>query len=110
MDQKQLEKKQQEEVDNIKETLGLSLEKVRVLLRFFNWNTEKIMNMFLERDRDYVLKKAGLTADEDEEEANSKLQGMFECPLCYDDVKMKDTSMLKGCKHRFCNNCWKVRG
>ena len=109
LDQKQLEKKQQEEIENLKETLGISLEKVRVILRTFNWNTEKIMNLFLEHDREYVLKKAGLTDDDDENSCDKQENDEpFLCPLCYDDVPFSQSTMLAGCKHRFCNTCWKV--
>jgi hypothetical protein len=64
------------------------------------------MNTFFEKELTGVLKIAGITMDDitftnDDDDPEEE----FECPLCYDDVKIEDTSKL-GCSHRFCNNCW----
>jgi ariadne-1 len=67
------------------------------------------MNTFFEEDLVGVLKKANITAEEistatkDDED----LEEEYSCPLCCDDFKMKDTSIL-ACSHRFCNGCWET--
>jgi ariadne-1 len=64
--------------------------------------------VFFDHGLEGVLKRAGITADsissQTEEEIDEDEE--FECPLCYDDFKIKDTSRL-ACSHRFCNGCWR---
>lgn len=68
------------------------------------------MNMFLDKGKEHVLKQAGLTEEEeDDTEALDNPDEEFSCPLCCNDVTMSETSMLKACKERFCNDCWRVR-
>jgi ariadne-1 len=64
------------------------------------------MNTFFEKELNGVLKIAGITMEDitfgTEDETTEEI---FECPLCYDDVPMEESTKL-GCSHRFCNNCW----
>lgn len=67
------------------------------------------MNTFFEEDLVGVLKKANITADEisTATATNDDPDEEYSCPLCCDDFKMKDTSIL-ACGHRFCNGCWET--
>jgi ariadne-1 len=108
LDHKQLEQREEAEISNVVDTLGLSTATARVLLRSYGWNSEKIMNMFLDRGKEYVLKQAGLTEEDIIENEQEQGDEEFSCPACCDDVKLSESTMLAACKHRFCNTCWKT--
>lgn len=52
----QLAELQKKLMDNISETLNISKGSAHILLRFYGWKEEKIINLFFEHDIDYLLK------------------------------------------------------
>jgi ariadne-1 len=94
----------QNDVINTKETLETSDYETKVLLKYSNWNAEKLMEQYFELGKEFLFKKAGIPLIS----TNTDTKGeSFECPVCYDDVPMHLTSKATGCSHRICNNCWK---
>eukprot|EP01084_Bolivina_argentea_P097605 175455_1 len=87
-------------------TLNIDIEIVSLLLRKYEWKTDRLMENYLsnslkclnEHNLHLINKKndAKLTA-------NSDL--MIECNICINDVKISSTFSLD-CNHRFCNDCW----
>ena len=96
--------RQQQEVAQIKEVFEVSPAFASILLRFFQWNVEDLMNKFFDYGRNKVFEAAGVV-DEDKSILDGEAT-LFECSCCFDDsVEFADTTSLN-CGHRFCNNCW----
>jgi ariadne-1 len=74
----------------------------RLILSHYQWNTEKITNLFFEHDLAYLYKQARIsnTCEIDEFFGDT-----YECPTCYDDVDLENTRIYT-CGHRFCKTCW----
>lgn len=105
LDGKQLEQRQKQGIEKVATILGMSPSHARVVLTFYGWNIERILNKFQEHGKERVLKDAGLYEDYENQQMDKN--AVFECPGCLDDVKIADTTALL-CTHRFCNKCWKV--
>uniref|UniRef100_A0A7S4GEC2 RBR-type E3 ubiquitin transferase n=2 Tax=Eutreptiella gymnastica TaxID=73025 RepID=A0A7S4GEC2_9EUGL len=104
--------RQQQEVAKIKEVLDISSVFASILLRFFHWDVETLVNKTFEHGRRKVFKAAGvIDTDEDEggKDASSSSscvqETAFECQCCFEDVEFVDSTALD-CGHRFCNECW----
>eukprot|EP00761_Pharyngomonas_kirbyi_P012973 gb/GECH01013000.1/.p1 GENE.gb/GECH01013000.1/~~gb/GECH01013000.1/.p1 ORF type:complete len:601 (+),score=131.01 gb/GECH01013000.1/:1-1803(+) len=99
----EVKQKQERAVNQISEVLGIRVENARILLREYKWNTEYVVNRFFEFGKEKVFKDVGLSPPQDDKDE----EGEFECPGCFDDVSIQDTTTL-GCGHRFCNDCWEM--
>lgn len=80
-------------------------EATAILLRFFRWNKERLIDRYME-DTDRVLESAGLgqTADANPPRFE-KIKG-FVCDICCEDDADLDTFAMQ-CGHRFCADCYK---
>lgn len=94
-------------IDNVSETLNISKGEAHILLRFYGWKDEKIINLYFENDIDYLLKNAGISKDQNIQKQDQDETKTFECLTCLDDVPLSETKLSK-CNHRFCKNCWKM--
>eukprot|EP00818_Percolomonas_sp_WS_P007609 CAMPEP_0117450414 /NCGR_PEP_ID=MMETSP0759-20121206/8456_1 /TAXON_ID=63605 /ORGANISM="Percolomonas cosmopolitus, Strain WS" /LENGTH=660 /DNA_ID=CAMNT_0005242935 /DNA_START=132 /DNA_END=2114 /DNA_ORIENTATION=- len=102
----QVAKKQTEMIHNVSETLFMKESHARILLQTYKWNVESILNKFFEAGKEEVLENVGLSEKSFEEVEEDDSTEPFECPSCFEEVSMRDTSQLKACGHRFCNTCW----
>ena len=87
---------------SMSELFGCPIIVASVLLRKYNWNTEKLIEKFMD-DPDAVLTEAGLDA-----EIKPMRQGSGKhvlCGICFEDVSLQ-TSSACAQSHRFCNDCW----
>ncbi|KAF0978620.1 hypothetical protein FDP41_002440 [Naegleria fowleri] len=101
-------KEQRTEIENIVGIMGVTDASAKVLLRKFEWNSEKLLNTFFERGKEGVLKYVGLSENDIQDASCMTVEGdEFECPLCYDDVPAANCTKLPACSHAFCDNCWK---
>ena len=44
--------------------------------------------------------------EEDIEKDSVKIEKLFTCMICYDDVEKSNIQMLSGCSHMFCKLCF----
>ncbi|BGP39736.1 hypothetical protein JCM10450v2_003705 [Rhodotorula kratochvilovae] len=97
----QLEAQQKEAVAYVQDMLQLKPESAAVLLRYFNWKKDKLVETYME-DAEGTLAKAGIH----ENGAQPRLKRVrgFVCEVCYDDAT-KETLALS-CDHRFCKDCY----
>ena len=51
-----LVKQQFSEIENISTTLGVTKAQARLILRFFEWNSEKALNTFFDKGKEFVFK------------------------------------------------------
>ncbi|GAA5939252.1 hypothetical protein JCM1841_002933 [Sporobolomyces salmonicolor] len=98
---KQLEEEQRSSVEYVEDMLKLKPESAAVLLRYFGWKKEKLVEAYME-DAEGTLCKAGIH----EGGAQPRLKRVrgFVCEVCYDDLT-KETLALS-CDHRFCKECY----
>eukprot|EP01006_Ploeotia_vitrea_P016498 TRINITY_DN47199_c0_g1_i2.p1 TRINITY_DN47199_c0_g1~~TRINITY_DN47199_c0_g1_i2.p1 ORF type:complete len:407 (-),score=53.74 TRINITY_DN47199_c0_g1_i2:762-1982(-) len=75
----------------------------RVLLRFFKWDVESLLNTYWDKGQEEVFKKAGI--DFGERGADGEEPKEVECQACFDDVPLSD-AYAPSCGHFFCNDCW----
>jgi ariadne-1 len=92
-------------ISEVKDVLGQRPESTAILLRYFRWNREKLIEAYMEHQAD-VLEAAGLGEDEASECRLQKIP-RFSCDICCDDDPGIVTFALK-CGHRFCVECYKT--
>jgi ariadne-1 len=92
--------KQKAMVSNIADQFDVPFEQANILLRFYQWNTSKLIDDWLANSKK-VREAVGVS---EPALLNSRI-AKFECPLCSDEVDAQDTAVLD-CGHRFCLTCW----
>jgi ariadne-1 len=92
-------------INEVKDVLGQPPESAAILLRYFRWNREKLIEQYMEKQSE-ILEAAGL-GEEDESEGRIKEVSGFMCDICCDDSSPMTTFALK-CGHRFCVDCYKT--
>lgn len=93
---------QQDFINDTSAILGESSERCAILLRYFKWNKERLIENYLER-RGRTLELAGL--DTSGAFSQPKAIAGFMCDICCDDDEGLQTFALK-CDHRFCTDCY----
>lgn len=84
----------------------------RILLNYFNWDKEKLMERFFDGNQDDLFKEARVvnpfkkipTATTKPKLAR-KLLGTEECEICFMVLPNNQMTGLE-CGHRFCYHCW----
>eukprot|EP01105_Mastigella_eilhardi_P011213 TRINITY_DN2594_c0_g1_i6.p1 TRINITY_DN2594_c0_g1~~TRINITY_DN2594_c0_g1_i6.p1 ORF type:complete len:455 (-),score=84.35 TRINITY_DN2594_c0_g1_i6:364-1659(-) len=99
---KDLMRRQQANVQQVREVLSISEAFARTLLRHYKWDSEKLIEQFFELGKEIIYKRAGVAGV-----IKSSVTGTFTCPLCFNDVDSADTLKLS-CGHHFCNECWQT--
>ncbi|GAA6062909.1 hypothetical protein JCM10212_004358 [Sporobolomyces blumeae] len=97
----ELELEQKMSIDYVTEMLQLKPESAAILLRYFNWKKEKLVETYMD-DAEVTLAKAGI--HEGSSQPRLKRVRGFTCEVCYDD-ETKETLALN-CDHRFCKDCY----
>jgi len=98
-----IQKYQNGVITEVKDVLELPPEHTAILLRYFRWNRERLLDQFMEK-REHVLEAAGLGDDPASSPKVKKVTG-FSCDICYDDEKTQTFAMK--CEHRFCVDCYR---
>lgn len=96
---------QEQAVLQAKDLLGQPPEATAILLRYFHWNREKLIEAYMDRQSE-VLEAAGLGEDPATGERIEKMSG-FVCDICCNDEPHIVTFAMK-CEHRFCLDCYKT--
>jgi ariadne-1 len=96
---------QEREVNEVLDLLGQSPESTAILLRYFRWNREKLIEQYMDH-QEHVLEVAGLGETESN---NGRIQSVsnFMCDICCNDEPGMQTFAMK-CDHRFCVDCYRT--
>ena len=105
LSQEEMIKDIKESVEKIQELLIISENASKILLKHFNYNTEKLFNIYFEKGRDKLFKEVGIENNIEGKEEDNK--NIFSCLGCFEEVEISQTTKLNTCDHRFCNECWK---
>ncbi|CAF2115481.1 unnamed protein product [Rotaria magnacalcarata] len=90
-------------VDEIKDILQLPSTIVKLLLHYFKWNKQRLLERFYEMDHDEFYRQSKVVNPFTEKRCASESTGI--CLICCSDGQTEMFSLK--CKHTFCNDCWK---
>jgi ariadne-1 len=93
-----------EDVKTVQDSIELTKEETQLLLDFYNWNSEKLLNDFFDNGKKKILEKAGILIQEHNENQDSE----FTCESCFEDFENFKKTTAAPCGHRFCDECWKT--
>lgn len=82
----------------------------RILLNYFNWDQEKLMEKFFDGNQDDLFKLARVVSPFKKVTAVkpkvvNKILGTEECEICFVIYPSTQMTGLE-CGHRFCSQCW----
>ncbi|KAI9787600.1 MAG: hypothetical protein M1839_000131 [Geoglossum umbratile] len=84
--------------------LGLPAETCAILLRYFHWNKDRLIESYMDRP-DQVLENAGFGRSSEGPPKTKAVAG-FVCDICCEDEQGMETYAMK-CDHRFCVDCYR---
>lgn len=101
-----LEKRQQKQIDQVSTTLYISKDLAYLLLKKFNWNSDRLMANWLENPevKKNLLESFHVTESMVRDPLTFKDLGPGECEVCYND---EDNLYQLYCGHILCSDCWK---
>jgi ariadne-1 len=94
---------QQQQVEEVASILGLPGEQCAILLRYFKWQKDRLIEKYMDSPED-VLDAAGLGPGYDTPSRLEMVMG-FSCDICCDDQRGLETYAMK-CGHRYCASCY----
>eukprot|EP01099_Mayorella_cantabrigiensis_P001949 TRINITY_DN1840_c0_g1_i1.p1 TRINITY_DN1840_c0_g1~~TRINITY_DN1840_c0_g1_i1.p1 ORF type:complete len:479 (+),score=84.70 TRINITY_DN1840_c0_g1_i1:82-1518(+) len=100
-----LQTKYENDILEIMDLLDLKESKAISLLRKFNWDKEKLSASYLENSKS-LLDDLKVTTLRKRPKGLKKGEKVT-CPVCYEEIGRKDTTVLRKCHHFFCNDCWR---
>jgi len=95
---------QKKQISEICELLMISASSASLLLRFYGWKPEILIEKYF-HDPEKVIQQAGILVDTFDGEAEAKLVDHGECLVCT-DVTSPEESCALVCSHRVCVGCW----
>jgi ariadne-1 len=98
-----VQRQQDDMIDDVNVILQLRTEDVAILLRHFRWNKERVLERYMD-DPERTLGEAGLVGSG----GPPRLQTVpgFVCEICYEDGDNLESFALK-CGHRYCVDCYR---
>lgn len=100
----EIQKQQDDLIDEVNMILELSKEDAAILLRYFRWNKERLIDEYMDRGQ-RVLEAAGLGPSRSDGPRIEAIPG-FMCEICCEDEDDLQTFAIK-CGHRYCVDCYK---
>jgi len=124
----------QSKVNDVTEALSIPQNAAIVLLRKLQWDTAKVLQLFIEDDKEKVdetLENYGVLAQcgrkrpptpavhsnwlkgrdncqvVPQSPTKKQKQSTFQCDICFDDEFTSDQMYSMDCQHSFCIDCWK---
>ncbi|KFX98512.1 hypothetical protein O988_04306 [Pseudogymnoascus sp. VKM F-3808] len=99
-----IQKQQDELIDEVNMILDLKKEDAAILLRHFRWNKERLIEDYMDRPKK-VLEDAGLGPRSEGPPTLQVIPG-FVCDICCEDEAGLLTFAMK-CGHRYCVDCYR---
>lgn len=97
---------QKADLQSVMQFLPISEHNARVLLIEYRWNVEKVLDVLVDKGKDYLFAEAGISTSKREDSASSSSSSFsLTCCVCFDDVSSNNASMMDCC-HTYCNTCW----
>lgn len=94
-------------VENVSSYLELPQWTATLLLRYFKWNKEDILEKYWKHDTEELLRKCGVLTADLKQKPPKYANNKFECPMCLnEDINVLCNAFEIGCGHIICNNCW----
>ncbi|PBP23096.1 IBR domain-containing protein, partial [Diplocarpon rosae] len=98
-----IQAQQDELIDEVNMILDIRKEDAAILLRYFRWNKERLIECYMERPKK-VLEDAGLGSSTTGPPRLEIIPG-FMCDICCEDEAGILSFAIK-CGHRYCANCY----
>ncbi|RKP24720.1 hypothetical protein SYNPS1DRAFT_16757 [Syncephalis pseudoplumigaleata] len=95
---------QHDRARQVADILGISTEHSAILLRYFKWNKEELIERYMDGP-ETVLQKAGVITDDSTAPRVMPAPAGFCCDICCDDEPGLESLALR-CAHRFCRSCY----
>ncbi|EEY17142.1 ariadne-1 [Verticillium alfalfae VaMs.102] len=99
-----IQRQQDDMIDEVNMILNLRKEDVAILLRHFRWNKERLIEDYMDRPNK-VLEAAGLGTNVTGPPRLETIPG-FMCDICCEDDADLETFAMK-CGHRYCVACYR---
>ncbi len=99
---KDLERLQEKEINQVSLILGCAPATSRILLQFFKWNQEKLIESFMENEES-VVKKAGVVMTH--QQPTITFENNFFCFICCETKDIEAFGLV--CGHKSCINCYR---
>ncbi|KAK3319805.1 hypothetical protein B0T19DRAFT_445599 [Cercophora scortea] len=99
-----IQKQQDVLIDEVNMILDISKEEAAILLRYFRWNKERLIEDYMDKPRQ-VLEAAGLAQVSASPPKLEVIPG-FMCDICCEDEEGLQTFAIK-CGHRYCADCYR---
>lgn len=109
-------------INEVRAVIDLPVYVVRTLLRYFRWDSQKLLEELFDSNREDLFKAAGIAYVDDSnseslnkapkpeskrtksmKKANDKQAGF--CGICFQDTHLSQMTGA-GCGHSFCRDCW----
>lgn len=97
LNQTDIQRLQQEDINDISSVLQLSDEESCLLLRHFNWNLNEVKDQWFANE-EKVRKEVGIF-----DRKPVEVEGVTTCGICFES---SDDLMCVGCGHLYCQECW----
>ncbi|POO03193.1 E3 ubiquitin ligase RBR family [Trema orientale] len=94
-----------EDLRKVMEVLSLKEHHARTLLIHYRWDVDKLLTVLVEKGKDDLCAKAGVTSGEHDNFVPSKFSSMVMCIVCIEEVPANEVTTMD-CGHYFCNSCW----
>lgn len=101
---KDIQRQQDDMIDEVNMILNIRKEDVAILLRHFRWNKERLIEDYMDAPNK-VLEAAGLGSNVAGPPKLEAIPG-FMCDICCEDEDGLQTFSLK-CGHRYCVDCYR---
>ncbi|KAJ4877869.1 putative E3 ubiquitin-protein ligase ARI3 [Raphanus sativus] len=102
---------QKEVLARVMDLLTVKKSQARTLLIHYQWNVDKLVDVYSEKGREILFKTVGLTVFDRRpslsESRYSLKKKKMSCEICMEDGLQSYTMTTMDCGHCFCNNCWK---
>ena len=92
-------------VEEVKEILQLASPIVKLLLHFFHWNKQRLLEQFYEMEHEQFFRQAKLLNPFSVRTAEPT-DSSPSCGICYSDTPSAMFHLQ--CEHHFCHDCWKA--
>ncbi|ROW00185.1 hypothetical protein VSDG_03504 [Cytospora chrysosperma] len=99
-----IQKQQDDLIDEVNMILELSKEDAAIMLRYFRWNKERLIDEYMDKPKK-VLEAAGLGGSSTKGPRLEVIPG-FMCDICCEDEDGLQTFAMK-CGHRYCVDCYR---
>ncbi|KAK3689794.1 hypothetical protein B0T22DRAFT_376976 [Podospora appendiculata] len=99
-----IQKQQDVLIDEVNMILDISKEEAAILLRYFRWNKERLIEDYMDKPRQ-VLEAAGLAQVSASPPKLEVIPG-FVCDICCEDEEGLQSFAIK-CGHRYCADCYR---